>query len=230
MTGLFPADIWDWEFAWRITVEQLLPALRVTVMATILGMSIALVLGLILALLRLSPAPLISRPVAVMIEFIRSTPLLIQIYFIFYVLPEIYEPLGNQISPFATGVIALGIHYGAYTSEIYRAGIEAIPRGQWEAVTALNLGARDKWLRIIIPQSIPPIVPALGNYLVAMFKDTPLLSTITVLELMYTAKDIGSETFRYTEPFTIVGIMFLIVSLISAALIRVVERKLALPR
>lgn len=230
MILLAQQPVWDWSFAWRITVDQLLPALVVTIQATILGMAIALVLGLLLAVMRRSPLVWISRPTAFLIEFIRSTPLLIQIYLIYYALPEIYEPLGQVLSPLATGVVALGIHYGAYTSEVYRAGIEAVPRGQWEAATALNFSTRDKWLRLIIPQAIPPVVPALGNYLVAMFKDTPMLSTITVLELLYTAKDIGSETFRYTEAFTIVGVLFLIVSLVSAALVRVIERKLELPR
>ena len=121
------------------------------------------------------------------------------------------------------GVLALGIHYGTYCSEVYRAGLANIPRGQWEASTALNLSGYHTFRDVIIPQAIPPIVPALGNYLVALFKETPLLSAIAVLELMQTAKILGSENFRYTEPITLVGLFFLVFSLVTAALIRQFE-------
>lgn len=212
---------WDWAFAWAI-LPQLLRALRVTVLATLLGMALALVLGLLFALLRRSRVRIISWPAAGLIEFIRSTPLLVQIYFLFYVGPN----FGIRFSPLWTGIVALGLHYGAYTSEVYRAGIDGVPRGQWEASRALNLSASRTFLAIILPQAIPPIIPALGNYFVAMFKDTPLLSTITVLELLYTAKDIGSQTFRYLEPLTIVGILFLVVSLAAAWPLRRLEQRL----
>jgi polar amino acid transport system permease protein len=123
-------------------------------------------------------------------------------------------------------VLALAVHYGASASEVYRAGIESVPRGQWEAARALGLPPGRTFLRIILPQALPPIVPALGNYVVAMFKDTPLLSTITVLELLYTAKNLGAETFRYLEPFTLVGVLFLVVSLLAAQGVRQLERRL----
>lgn len=212
---------WSWSFAWQV-LPQLLSALRVTVAATLLGMSLALVLGLLLALLRRSHMKAVSWPAGLWIEFIRSTPLLVQIYFLFYVLPE----WGFSMSPFATGVIALGLHYSSYTSEVYRAGIDAVQRGQWEAARALNLKPGFTFTRIILPQALPPVVPALGNYLVAMFKETPLLSTITVLEMLYVAKDIGSETFRYLEVFTLVGVLFLVISLISSRGISWVERRM----
>ncbi|HEY7765659.1 MAG TPA: ectoine/hydroxyectoine ABC transporter permease subunit EhuD, partial [Aestuariivirgaceae bacterium] len=150
---------------------------------------------------------------------IRSTPLLIQIFFIYFVLPN----FGIVLDAFAAGVLAIGIHYAAYCSEVYRAGFDNVHRGQWEAAVALNLGSWTTFRDIILPQAIPPIIPALGNYLVALFKETPLLSAIAVLELMQTAKIIGSETFRYTEPITLVGLFFLAMSLISAMGIRVVE-------
>ena len=132
----------------------------------------------------------------------------------------------STLDAFTAGVLALGIHYAAYCSEVYRAGFDNIHRGQWEASVALNLSAWTTFRDIIIPQAIPPIVPALGNYLVALFKETPLLSAIAVLELMQTAKIIGSETFRYTEPITLVGLFFLAMSLVSAAFIRAAERML----
>jgi polar amino acid transport system permease protein len=123
-------------------------------------------------------------------------------------------------------VLALGLHYGAYCSEVYRAGLANVPKGQWEASIALNLSPWTTFKDVILPQAIPPVVPALGNYLVALFKETPLLSVIAVLELMQTAKILGSETFRYVEPITLVGAFFLVFSLISAALIRRVELSL----
>lgn len=212
---------WNWDFTLEI-LPELLRALKVTVGATLLGMSFALVLGLFLALLRRTPSIILARSTALLIEFIRSTPLLVQIYFLFYILPD----WGLKLSPFMTGVFALGIHYSTYTSEVYRAGIDSVPTGQWEAAKALNIKPLHTFFSIIFPQALPPIIPALGNYLVAMFKDTPLLSTITVLELLYTAKDIGSETFRYLEPLTLVGLLFLAVSLIATKGIRMVEQKL----
>ena len=101
-----------------------------------------------------------------------------------------------------------------------------MPKGQWEASIALNLSNWTTFKNVILPQAIPPVVPALGNYLVALFKETPLLSVIAVLELMQTAKILGSETFRYVEPITLVGVFFLVFSLVSAALIRRLERHL----
>lgn len=211
---------WDWDFTLAI-LPRLASALQVTVSATVVGVCIALVLGLLLAIMRRSRVRPLSLAGGALIEFVRSTPLLIQIYFLFYVMPR----FGVTLTPFLTGVVALGLHYGAYMSEVYRAGIDSVPRGQWEAAAALNLGRRRTFFRIILPQAIPPIVPALGNYLVAMFKDTPLLSTITVLELLYTARDIGAETFRYLEPLTLVGLLFLAVSLVAASGVRLVERR-----
>jgi polar amino acid transport system permease protein len=213
--------IFDWSYAWDI-LPQLGRALVVTLQATSLGMALALTLGLALALARRSRFRLVAWPAAAAVEFVRSTPLLVQMFFLFYVLPV----AGVQMSPLATGVVALSIHYAAYCSEVYRAGLEAVPRGQWEAAAALNLGHWRTLRAIILPQAIPPVVPALGNYLVAMFKDTPLLSAITVVELLQTAKLIGSETFRYVEPITLVGALFLVLSLASAAAIRWTEQRL----
>lgn len=212
--------LWDWSYTFSI-LPDLLAAAVITIEATLLGFVLAALLGLVLAILRML-GPIFSGPASVFVEVVRSTPLLIQIFFIYFVLPK----FGVTIDAFTAGVLALGIHYATYCSEVYRAGIEAIPRGQWEAAVALNLGLATTFKDIILPQAIPPVVPALGNYLVALFKETPLLSAIAVLELMQTAKIMGSETFRYTEPITLVGLLFLIMSLVSAALIRQVERLL----
>jgi polar amino acid transport system permease protein len=210
---------WDWGFT-RDILPMLAQASVITVIATLLGFTIAATIGLAFAIGRMFGPTWLSVPLAGFIEAVRSTPLLIQIFFIYFVGPEI----GITIDAITAGILALGIHYATYCSEVYRAGLANIPRGQWEACLALNLPIGSTFRDIIIPQAIPPVIPALGNYLVALFKDTPLLSAIGVLELMQTAKIIGSENFRYTEPITLVGVIFLLFSLIAASLIKLVER------
>jgi polar amino acid transport system permease protein len=215
----------DWAFAWEI-LPLLLRAAVTTVQATLIGYVCALALGLLLALLRRSRRRWVAWPVAGLVEFVRSTPLLVQLYFLYFVFPE----YGIVLPAMVAGVLGLGLHYSAYTSEVYRAGLEGVPRGQWEAATALGFGPLRTYTHIVIPQAIPPIVPALGNYLVSMFKDSPVLSAIAVVELMQRAKIIGSETFRYLEPITLVGVFFIALSLVASAAIRRVEARLSLER
>lgn len=213
--------IWDWNYAWEV-LPILAEASVVTLQATLAGFLLALVVGLLFAVGRMTGPAWLRWSVTGVVEFLRSTPLLIQIFFLYYVMPE----FGITLDAMPTGVLALGLHYGAYCAEVYRAGLDNVPRGQWEAAIALNLSPWVTFRRVILPQAIPPIVPALGNYLVALFKETPLLSVIAVLELMQTAKILGSESFQYTEPITLVGLFFLAFSLVSAALIRQVEKAL----
>src|SRR5690606_141235 len=132
--------------------------LWVTLSAVAWGMLMALTLGLAWAVCRRSPSRLVSWPATAFVEFVRSTPLLVQLYFLFYGLPSV----GLTLSPFLTGVFALGLHYSSYTSEVYRAGLNAVPKGQWQAAKALNLSRRQTYQHIIFPQAIPPILPALG--------------------------------------------------------------------
>ncbi|MBA3295012.1 MAG: ectoine/hydroxyectoine ABC transporter permease subunit EhuD [Geodermatophilaceae bacterium] len=214
--------IWDWDYTWDI-LPDLLRGLVVTVQATLVGSVVAMVLGLVFALLRRSRATPVRVVTGAVVEFIRSTPLLVQLYFLFFVLPS----LGITLSGFLAGVIGLGVHYATYTSEVYRAGIEGVPRGQWEAATALNLPTSRVWRSVILPQAIPRVLPALGNYVIAMFKETPLLSAITVLEMLAVAKGLGSQTFRYLEPLTLVGLLFLLVSLPASLTVRRLERRYA---
>jgi polar amino acid transport system permease protein len=155
-----------------------------------------------------------------LVEFIRSTPLVLQIFFVFYVGPQV----GVTLSPWMAGMIAIGLHYAAYLSEVYRGGIEAVPKGQWEAALALNLSTRQTYTRIIIPQALPPSIAAMGNYLVGIFKDTPMLSVIGVAELMHAANAIGGQSYRYLEPYTLVGLILLAISLPAAGFVRVFER------
>ncbi|GGC03200.1 ectoine/hydroxyectoine ABC transporter permease subunit EhuD [Oxalicibacterium flavum] len=214
----------DLDFAWSILPDLLRAAVN-TVVITLVAFSIALVLGLLLALMRRSPLRVLSWPAATVIEFIRSTPLLIQLYFLFYVMPE----FGLTLSAWSAGIAGIALHYACYAAEVYRAGLDGIPRGQWEACKALSMPRLHAYRRVILPQALRPIVPALGNYLVAMFKDTPVLSAITVVELMLQAKNIGSRSFRYLEPITLAGIFFLIISIVVALLVRRLELRLQLP-
>lgn len=208
----------DWEFAFEI-LPQLLESLKVTVRATIIAFAIAAVLGLIFALARRSQSRWVSWPVSAIVEFVRSTPLLVQLYFLFYVLPR----YGFKLPAFVVGMIGLGLYYASYTSEVYRAGIDALPQGQWEAAKALNFSPLHTWRAIILPQAIPPMIPSLGNYFIGMFKETPMLAAITVVEMFQRAKIITSDTFRALEPYTWVGVLFFVISYPSSLLIQRLE-------
>ncbi|MEX3933223.1 ectoine/hydroxyectoine ABC transporter permease subunit EhuD [Paraburkholderia phymatum] len=214
----------DLQYAAHI-LPQLARASVYTILITLVGFAIALVLGLALAILRRSHIKSVSRTVAFIVEFIRSTPLLIQVYVLYYVLP-VY---GITMSALMAGTIGIALHYACYTSEVYRAGLNGVARGQWEAACALSLSPWRTYAGVILPQAVRPIIPALGNYLVAMFKDTPVLSAITVVELMQQAKNVGSETFRYLEPITLAGLFFLVISITFAQLVRRLEFRLRLP-
>lgn len=218
---------WKWEFTWEI-LPRLIVATGNTLMAAGGGYLVALVLGLVFALAQRTPYRPLNAATREAVEFIRSTPLLLQIFFIYYVGPQ----FGMRLSPWTAGLIAIGLHYAAYLSEVYRGGIDGVPKGQWEAAKAINLSTVGTYRRIIIPQALPPALAGMGNYLVGIFKDTPMLSVIGVGELMQTANSIGAENYRYLEPYTIVGLIFLALSLPTAWLIRrfdtAVRRKLGL--
>jgi polar amino acid transport system permease protein len=218
---------WNWAFTLEI-LPRLLEATLNTLIAAGAGYVIAVFLGLAFALAQRTPFRALTLGVREAVEFIRSTPLVLQIFFVFFVGPQ----FGVTLSPWTAGMIAIGLHYSAYLSEVYRGGIESVPKGQWEAAAALSLSTRDTYFRIIIPQALPPSLAGMGNYLVGIFKDTPMLSVIGVAELMHTANAIGSENYRYLEPYTMVGIIFLCISLPAAAMVRSFEawvrRKLGL--
>ncbi|MFI5608975.1 ectoine/hydroxyectoine ABC transporter permease subunit EhuD [Amycolatopsis sp. NPDC051903] len=213
---------WDWTYFWE-GVPLVLKGLLVTFEATVLGSIVAYALGLIFALLRRSGIPIVSRVVWLIVEFIRSTPLLVQLFFLFFVFPQ----FGVTLSPLAAGVLGLGLHYATYTSEVYRAGIEAVPKGQWEAAVALSLPRTRTWAKIILPQAVPRVLPALGNYTISMFKETPLLLAIGVLDLAGAAFEVGSLNFRYVEPLTLAGVLFLVLSYPASLLVRFLERRFA---
>jgi polar amino acid transport system permease protein len=211
---------WDWNFAWEIA-PYLLEGLKVTVAATFCGTVLALVLGLVLTILRLAESPIVSRALDLIVQFLRGTPFLIQLYFLFYALPQ----YGFVLPPFLTGVIGLGLFYGALASEIYRAGIENVARGQWEACLSLGLPVRWVWTGVILPQAVRSVVPILSNIVIAMFKDSALLSVITVHELLSNARDVAQMEYRFIEPLTMAAAFYLVVSYLSFQGIRKLEAR-----
>jgi len=210
----------DWQAAWD-AVPPLLDGLVVALWATALGYLVALALGLVFALLRRSGRAWVRLPVAFVVEFVRSTPLLVQLFFLFFVLPAV----GLELSPLATGAIGLGVHYATYTSEVYRAGIDGVPAGQWEAAKALSLPRSRTWTRVVLPQAVARTAPALGNYAIAMFKDTPQLTVVTVAEVLSVVKAVGAQNFRYLELITVAGVLYLVTALLIAWPVRVAERR-----
>jgi polar amino acid transport system permease protein len=184
---------------------------------------LGLFLGLVLALARLDRRRgYLYWPAQIFIEIIRGTPLLLQLFYLFFVLPF----FGIQLSPIVAGILGLGINYGAYMSEIYRAGIEAVDAGQWEAAHALAM----QWTRImrfvVLPQAIRIIIPPMGNYLVSLFKDTALVSTISITELMYTSRLIAAQTFQYVMTFTIAMAIYFVISYPAARGVEWLERRM----
>lgn len=212
---------WNWEAVAEV-FPLLLQGLVVTLEITVLASLLSYVLGLVFALIRWIGVPVLSQAIFLIVELIRSTPLLVQIFMVFFVLQPM---IGVQISAFATGVLVIGVHYACYTSEVYRAGIEAVPKGQWEAATALNMPRSRVWTSVILPQAVPRVLPALGNYTISMFKETPLLLAIGVVELLNRAKEYGAQTFSVVEAYTMAGVFFLVISYISSLLVRRLESR-----
>lgn len=214
--------MWDWSYTWEV-LPKLLKVVPITIAVTLAGFLVASLLGMPLALAKRAKSRWISWPITAIADFIRKTPLIIQLFVLVFVLPK---TIGVSLSPFVAGIIGLGVHYSTYMSEVYRAGIESVPKGQWEASTALNFSKANTWFRIIFPQSIPPTIPVMGNYLIVMFKETPTLSAITVVELLMTAKELGSGSFKYLEVFTLVGIIFFVLSYSSSLLVQAMEKRM----
>jgi len=210
--------IWDNSFALSV-LPIIAQGLIITVLITITGTALAMCIGLVLAIMRRARTKWISLPAEAFVEFVRDTPLLVQLFFLYFGLPV----FGISLSALVTGIIGIGLNYSAYLAEVYRAGIEGVPRGQWEAARALNFSHGQTWVQIILPQAVRKVIPALGNYFIAMFKDTPILASITVLEMLEQAQIVGSENFRYLEPMTEVGLLFILVSYPASLLIRQLE-------
>lgn len=201
---------------------QLLEGAVLTIFLTIVSMLIASILGLGIAVLSsapLWPVRLIARSY---VDFFRGTPLILQVFFIYFVLPQ----LGVYFSPITAGILGLSLNYAAYLSEVFRATIDAVDRGQWEAGAALGMSRLLLFRRVILPQAFKIAVPPVGNYFIAMFKDTALVSTITVHELMFTVDSLASTTYQYLPLYTAAFIIYFAISYPASLLVRWIERRL----
>src|SRR5919108_1946437 len=213
---------WDMDYALDVFPRILEAFPRYTLVVTVLASALAATLGLVFAVIRRAHVPVPAPLTAAFIEFVRSTPIPIQLFFLFYVMPSV----GLTLSGLFIGVLTLGVHYACYYAEVYRAGIDGVPKGQWEACTALSLPTRYQWQHVVLPQAIRNVLPSLGNYVISMFKETPFLFLIAVPEMVQEAVSIGGRSFRYLEPVTIAGLIFLAASYPAAVAMRKLEKRL----
>jgi His/Glu/Gln/Arg/opine family amino acid ABC transporter permease subunit len=207
----------------QVAVENigpLLGGLLITVELTFVVITLSLVCALVVALAGMSRLAPLRWLVWAYIEVIRGTPLLLQLIYVYYVLPEV----GIRLDAFTAGVLALTLNYTAYISEVYRSGIQAIAKGQHDAAAALGMTHGLAMRRIILPQAIRIVVPALGNYFIGLFKDTALCSAVSIQELVFTAQVHAALNFQYFTLYTVVAAMYFLVSFPAARLVNYLER------
>jgi polar amino acid transport system permease protein len=203
-------------------LPSLFEGLQQTVFLTFAGMAVALVVGLAIALARLDPRKwYLTIPARIFVEVIRGTPLLLQLFYIFYVLPT----FGIRLDRTFAAILGLGINTGAYLSEVFRAGIDAVPKGQWEASDALGMPRALTMRHVILPQAVRIVIPPVGNYFISMFKDTALASSISVSELLFSGQLLAAQSFRYLEIYTVVFGIYLLVSYPASLGVRWLERR-----
>jgi len=214
-----------YHFDWSVVFDRgglLLQALGMTFEVSIAAQVLALVLGLLVALLRLQQVRPLRWVAVAFIEIFRSVPLLVLLIWIYYGLPIV---IGLDFSPFTAGVIGLGLLYGANLAEVFRAGLQAVPAGQSEAAYTLGLGRFRTGLLIVIPQAVRIVIPALGNSFVNMLKDATLVSVLGLAEIMRTAQTIVAETFRPFEVYTFVAVVYLVLTIILGRVLDRIERR-----
>lgn len=212
---------------------SLFQALKTVSLLAVLAFALALLLGILIAVGRIFGNKLVNRILIVFIEIIRGTPLLVQLLYMYYVVPEIINFFGGMINPdfhmnfgaFEAGVLGLGINYGCYMSEIFRSSILAIDKGQNEAALALGYTKIQALKNIIFPQSIRISLPALGNYFVMLLKDTSLCAFITLGEIILTTQSYAAQTFLTIEAYTIAALVYLVASIPLGYLVRILERR-----
>ena len=218
------SQYWSWE-TFLEAFPIILEGLKITLGLTVVSYLLAMLAGFIWLVLEATP----WRPFNLIIywvrEFIRSTPPIVQIFFLYFAWPMV-PYVGMSFTPFVAAMLALGIHFSTYISEVYRSGIDSVEKGQREASTALNLSTKDRWLNVILPQALPPTIPMLGNYLIILFKEVPLAATIGVVGILSIARSYGAQTWSYIEPLTIVALLVLLLSYPSALLINKLEGKM----
>jgi len=196
--------------------------LRVTVLLTFVIMGIALIVALPIALARMSSRRWLRFPSTIYVQVLRGTPVLLQLFYLYYVLPF----AGIELNAWTAGIIGMSAAYSAYLSEIYRAGIEAIDRGQTEAALALGMSRVQVMRIVVLPQAFRIVIPPIGNMFVGLFKDTSLLSILTIRELMFQGQLLAATNFRHITIFTVIAILYLAVCWPSAAIIDRLEQKL----
>jgi len=203
------------------SLPLILSALWTTVWVTVASCAGAALLGFLLEITRRSSRAM-SYVMRFVIDFIRSTPLLVQLYFLYFVLPF----YGVTLPSFVVGIMGLSIYYSGYLAEVFKAGIDGIPVGQFEAAQSLGLKRLDVVVFVIAPQMLRNIAAPMGNYFVSILKATPYLAIIAVPEMLGEAMEIASDTFRYAEPMLTVGVVFLVLAVAVAQLVRLLEMRL----
>jgi len=198
-----------------------LAGLRNALIAAAFGLVFALIVGLITGITRFASYGFFGRLVAVYVSIVRNTPMIVQIYFIYFGLPS----LGITLSAMQTGILALTFNSGAYVSEIVRGGLMAIPKGQAEAGMALGLRQRSILLRLLLPQAAPTILPAVTGQFVQLIKDTSLLYTIAVLEITKAADDVGNDTYQFLEAYLVSCVIYIVVCVTLNILVDLYERR-----
>jgi len=192
-----------------------------TFQVTVLSIIFALMIGLFVGLGRISRITLINRICTVYVEIIRGIPLLVQLFYIYYALAKFV-----MIMDITAAVIAMSVCYGAYISEIFRAGIQSIPKGQMEAALALGLSRTQAIYRIILPQTIKVVLPPIGNEFIALLKDSSLVSILAVSDLLRRGREYASTTFNYFETYTVIAIIYLIMTLFFSRLVGYMEERM----
>lgn len=204
-------------------LPHLADALAVTLLLGLTSFAIGLVLGLFLALARLSTVRALRMVAVAYVSVFRGTPLLVQILLIYFGLPQV----GVVMEPIPSAILALSLNAASYLSENFRSGILAVEKGQREAAYSTGMTYAQALRRIILPQALRIAIPPVGNRLIALMKDTSLASVVTVVELTRVAEQIGSATFRYLEMFVIVAIVYWLANNLLSAGQEVLERRLA---
>lgn len=217
----------NFKFPWDLSVivsrfPFFWEAAAMTLAITALGILAGLLIGLVMALMRISHNPIPQYLAKTYIFIIRGTPLLLQLFIIYYGLTALVT-----IPPFPSAVIALAIHNGAYIAEIFRGSIESIDRGQMEAARSIGMTNARAMRRIIMPQAVKRAIPPLGNQFIIALKDSSLASTVTVPELLLKGRQLGSSTFKYMEMLIIVAIYYLILTTIFHFIVNRTEKKFA---
>jgi polar amino acid transport system permease protein len=205
-------------------VPGLLQGAVLTVEITVLGCLLAVVMGVLAALARLyGPAPL-KWLATIYVEIFRGTSALVQLFWLFFVLPQ----FGVTLDAFLVAVLALGLNVGAYGSEVVRGAILSVARGQWEAATALNMSRAQMLRRIILPQAFVAMIPPWGNLFIELLKSTALVSLITLSDLAFKAQQMNQNTFKTVPIFTLVLLMYLAMSLVLSIGMRLLEKRASL--